>query len=46
MRFITDYCKREHKRLAFLEIWNEQLRQKLLKAGYTVYPHGGLVKEF
>lgn len=46
MRFITDYCKREHKKLAFLEVWSEDLRRKLLKEGFTLYPHDGLVKEF
>lgn len=46
MAFISDYCRREHKKLAFLEIWNANLRQKLLNDGYTLYPHDGLVKEF
>lgn len=46
MTFITDYCKRSHKKLAFLEVWNPQLRQKLLNEGYTLYRSDGLVKEF
>lgn len=46
MEFITDYCKREHKKLAFLEIMDANLRQKLLNEGYTIYPNNGLVKEF
>lgn len=46
MKFITDYCTRSHKKLAFLEVWNEQLRQKLLDEGYTIYRSNGLVKEF
>ena len=46
MKFITNYCKREHKKLAFLEIMNGRFRQKLLNEGYTLYPHNGLVKEF
>ena len=46
MNFITEYCKREHKKLAFLEIGNVQLWNKLLKEGYTRYPYNGLVKQF
>lgn len=45
MTFISNYCEQRNKKLAFLEIWNDNLRHKLLNDGYTLYSHNGLVKE-
>lgn len=46
MTFITDYCKREDKKLAFLEIFNKGLYNKLVSEGFRPYKGTGLIKEF
>jgi|GEM_PF-7114191 hypothetical protein len=45
MNFISNYCRQRNKKLAFVEIWNNSLRHKLLNEGYTLYPNNGLVKD-
>lgn len=46
MHFIEEYCKKNHKKLAFLEIHNPQLFNYLLNREYGLWTDNGLIRSF